>query len=172
MIPRIANILYTTDLSKNSAYAFRYAINSAQRHDARIHIFYVIETAAPASEKILQWVIPEEKLEKVRGETKESMVKRIGDRLMEFAGRELKDDPETMKRVASVRVVFGDPAVEILREADDPKYDIVIMGTHGKGIIGHTFLGSVSEKVLHRISKPVLIVPLPKGETDITLEEI
>jgi nucleotide-binding universal stress UspA family protein len=91
---------------------------------------------------------------------------------MEFARRELKDDSAALLQVASVKVVFGDPAVEILREAEDPKYDIVILGTHGKGIVGHTFLGSVSEKVLHRISKPVFIIPLPKGETNITLEEI
>jgi nucleotide-binding universal stress UspA family protein len=46
------------------------------------------------------------------------------------------------------------------------------MGTNGKGAISHTFLGSVSEKVLRRIRKPVYIIPLPKGETDITLGEI
>jgi nucleotide-binding universal stress UspA family protein len=46
------------------------------------------------------------------------------------------------------------------------------MGTHGKGAISHAFLGSVSEKVLRRIRKPVYIIPLPKGETDITLGKI
>jgi nucleotide-binding universal stress UspA family protein len=172
MIPRIKNILYTTDLSKNSAYAFRYAINSAEKHGANIHILHVIEAPSPATEGILQWVIAPDKLEKMRGETKEDLLKRIENRLMEFARRELKDDPSTLAQVASIKVVFGDPAVEILREAEDPKYDILIMGTHGKGIIGQTFLGSVSEKVLHRISKPVYIIPLPKGETDITLGEI
>ena len=43
MIPKIRRILYCTDLSKNSAYAFRYAINTAQKHDADIYILYVIE---------------------------------------------------------------------------------------------------------------------------------
>ena len=91
---------------------------------------------------------------------------------MEFAERELKDDPETLKRVASVKVIFGDPAAEILKEIDKPDYDILIVGTHGKGVIEYTFLGSVSEKILHRVSKPVFIIPLPKGRTDITLREI
>jgi len=36
MIPNINKILYATDLSDNSAYAFRYAINSALKHDADI----------------------------------------------------------------------------------------------------------------------------------------
>jgi len=44
MIPRIRNILYATDLSKNSAYAFRYAFNSAEHHKAKIHILHVLES--------------------------------------------------------------------------------------------------------------------------------
>ena len=172
MIPRIKNILYTTDLSKNSAYAFRYAINSAQKHDAQIHILHVIETTSPSTERLLETVLSHDKIEKVRQETKESLIRQIENRLTEFAKRELKDDPDTLKRVATIMVRIGDPAEEILKKAEGTNCDIVIMGTHGKGLIEHTFLGSVSEKVLHRISKPVYIIPLPKGETDITLGEI
>jgi|SRR3972149_552738 len=171
MIPRIKNILYATDLSKNSAYAFRYAINSAQKHDAQIHILHVIEMLSPTAEGLLLSHVGQEKLEKLREETKESMIQRIKNRLNEFARRELKEDPETLKRVASITVVFGDPAAEILQKADDLNCDAVIMGTHGKGLISHAFLGSVSERVLHRIHKPVFVIPLPKGETDITLGE-
>lgn len=43
MIPKIKRILYTTDLSDNSAYAFRYAINFAKKHDAGIIILNVFE---------------------------------------------------------------------------------------------------------------------------------
>jgi len=172
MIPRIKNILYTTDLSKNSAYAFRYAINSAQKHDAQIHILHVIETTSPSTERLLETVLSHDKIEKVRQETRESLIRQIENRLTEFAKRELKDDPDTLKRVATIMVRIGDPAEEILKKAEETNCDIVIMGTHGKGVITHAFLGSVSEKVLHRISKPVFIIPLPKGETDITLGEI
>jgi len=172
MIPRIKNILYTTDLSKNSAYAFRYAINSAQKHGAQIHILHVIETTPPSTERLLETVLSHDKIEKVRQETRESLIRQIENRLTEFAKRELKDDPDTLKRVATIMVRIGDPAEEILKKAEETNCDIVIMGTHGKGVITHAFLGSVSEKVLHRISKPVFIIPLPKGETDITLGEI
>src|SRR5512143_1848861 len=104
MIPRIKSILYATDLSKNSAYAFRYTVNSAQKHDAEICILHVVETASRAAEGYLQWVIAQERLEKIDEETKQSLVKRIEDRLMECAQRELKDDPETLKRVTSIKV--------------------------------------------------------------------
>jgi len=43
MIPKINKILYSTDLSKNSAYAFRYALNSAKQHNAELVILHVME---------------------------------------------------------------------------------------------------------------------------------
>ncbi len=65
----------------------------------------------------------------------------------------------------------GDPAGEILEKADELKADMLILGTHGKGPLGHAFLGRVAEKVLQRIEIPVFIVPIPK-ERDIDLPEI
>ncbi|MGB9699670.1 MAG: universal stress protein [Thermodesulfobacteriota bacterium] len=172
MIPAIKKILYATDLSKNSAYAFRYAVNSAQKHDAQIYILHVMETLPSAAEGLLTQFIGEEKLKEKKEEKKKDMVRRIQERLRRFAERELKDDPQTLKRVVAIDVVSGNPAAEILRKAQEVKADVVIMGSHGKGIIPHAFLGSVSEQVLHRIRKPVFIIPLPEGETDITLGEI
>jgi nucleotide-binding universal stress UspA family protein len=43
MIPKIKRILYPTDLSKNSAYAFRYAVNSAKHYNADIYILHMLE---------------------------------------------------------------------------------------------------------------------------------
>jgi nucleotide-binding universal stress UspA family protein len=172
MIPAIKKILYATDLSKNSAYAFRYAVNSAQKHDAQIYILHVVETLPSAAEGLLTQFIGEEKLKEKKEEMKRDMVRRIQERLRRFAERELKDDSQTLKRVVAIDVVSGNPAAEILRKAQEINADVVIMGSHGKGIIPHAFLGSVSEQVLHRIRKPVFIIPLPEGETDITLGEI
>jgi len=45
------------------------------------------------------------------------------------------------------------------------------MGTHGKGLISHAFLGSTAKRVLRRTRKPVFIIPLPKGELDITFHD-
>lgn len=105
-------------------------------------------------------------------EKKEEQVRRIRERRNEFAKRELKDDPETMKRVADILVIKGDPATEILKKADELSCDIVVIGTHSHGIIAHTFLGSVAEKVLPRIRKPVYIIPIPEEDTDITFRDI
>jgi len=172
MIPRIKNILYATDLSKNSAYAFRYAVNSAQKHDAKIHILHVMEALPSAAEGLITQFIGEEKLRKMRKETEGELLGRIRERLRQFAEKELKRDPKTLRKVISFDVVSGNPAAEILRKAEELDADVVILGTHGKGVISHAFLGSVSEQVLHRIRKPVFIIPLPEEETDITLGEI
>ena len=48
MIPQIKKILYATDLSQNSAYAFYYAVDLAQERGAKIIILNVIEPVSPA----------------------------------------------------------------------------------------------------------------------------
>ncbi len=172
MIPQIRNILYTTDLSKNSAYVFRYAVNSAQKHDAQIHILHVFEKLTPSEEAILRSHTHLPELQKIRQELRNELVDEIKRRLKEFVERELKDDPETLNRVANIFVVDGYPVEEILSKADELNCDAIVMGTHGKGFITHTFLGSVSEKVLHRTRKPVFIIPIPKHALELDIPDI
>jgi len=69
--------------------------------------------------------------------------------------------------VISIKVCEGFPAEKILSEAEELNCDEIIMGTHSKGIIANTFLGSTAKRVLRRTRKPVLIIPLPEGEMDI-----
>jgi nucleotide-binding universal stress UspA family protein len=59
-----------------------------------------------------------------------------------------------------------------MKKADELDCDAIIIGTHGKGIVSHTFLGSVAKRVLRRVRKPVIVIPLPTGETDITFHDI
>lgn len=47
MLPKTQNILYETDLSESSAYAYKYALNSAVQHNAKIHMLHVIEPLSP-----------------------------------------------------------------------------------------------------------------------------
>ena len=159
MIPKIKNILYATDLSENSAYAFRYAINSAEKHDAQIHILHVLEQLSSRSWAYLYPF----NFETVREDTRRDLLKEIKKRLEDLCQRELKDKPECMKRVASIQVIDGYPAGAILEKAEKAKADMVVMGTHSKGALAHAFLGSVAESVLNRIKVPVYIIPLPNG---------
>lgn len=47
-------------------------------------------------------------------------------------------------------VLAGDPAEEILRLLDAQRFDLVVLGSHGRGIVGRALLGSVSQRVLAR----------------------
>jgi len=172
MIPRIKKILYATDLTKNSAYAFRYAVNSAQKHDAQIYILHVIEKLSASVEGLIGLHLDRETIDKLWAGKKEEQIRRIHQRLEEFAKWELKEDAATMNRIADILVTEGDPTSEILEKADALNCDIVILGTHGHGLIGHAFLGSVAEKVLHRTRKPVYIIPIPEENMDITFRDI
>ncbi len=162
-MPEIKKILYATDLSPNSAYAFRYAVNSAKKHNADIVILHVVEERAPFFE--------EELLKKISEEKMAEATELIKKRLKTFCDRELKDDPQYTDKAVSIKVCKGYPPEEILRKADDLNCDVIVMGTHGKGIIRHSFLGSAAQKVLRRVRKPVFIIPLPEGEIDVTFHD-
>jgi nucleotide-binding universal stress UspA family protein len=161
MIPQIKRILYATDLSRNSVYAFRYAVNSAENHDAQIHLLHVLERMPDSQENFLKAFLDAEKLGQIRATGRTEARTRIQKRLEAFCREELRNRPEGLKRVVAVEVVEGDPAGTILAKATELKADTVIMGTHGKGFLEHAFLGSVAEKVLQRIRIPVFIIPIP-----------
>ena len=56
------------------------------------------------------------------------------------------------------RLAMGDPAEEILREADAGAYDMIVLGGMGQSAFKGLLLGAVSVKVLHHAKQPVLIV--------------
>lgn len=56
----------------------------------------------------------------------------------------------------------GDPGEEILQVARSARCDLIAMATHGHGLLGDLFLGSVAEKVRHRTDVPVLMVRSPR----------
>ncbi len=158
---KIKRILYATDLSQNSVYALRYAVAPAEICDAEICILHVLETIPSAQDFLLRDTPWGKGLEKEYAAEKTKAVEKIKDRLSEFCRQELKDKPTLLKWV-TIHVVEGNPAVEILKKIDEIKPDLVVMGTHGKGFLAHTFLGSVAQKVLQRVRIPVCVVPLPE----------
>jgi len=57
------------------------------------------------------------------------------------------------------RVVFGDPAHEIVEMAREDPIDLIVMATHGYGPFRRFLLGSVTAKVLHDAACPVWTGP-------------
>ncbi|MGC4084340.1 MAG: universal stress protein [Vicinamibacterales bacterium] len=55
----------------------------------------------------------------------------------------------------------GAPADEIVNFARGNEIDLIVMGTHGRGLVGHLLMGSVAEKVVRTAPCPVLTVRNP-----------
>lgn len=62
---------------------------------------------------------------------------------------------------AEVHVRAGAPDAEIVRFAAEHDIDLIVMGTHGRGFVGHMVMGSVAEKVVRTAPCPVLTVRNP-----------
>ncbi len=169
MLPSIKNILYATDLSKNASFAFRYAMTLANALDAKIIILYILPMVDSAMEVPIITQMGEEMYYKLREEKSREIIENIKKKLQDFSQKKLQDAQCKAERVSSILVHEGDEVDEILKTADTLKSDIIVIGAHGKGILSHTFLGTVPDKLLRRSRLPVLVVPIPKDAIDIDL---
>jgi nucleotide-binding universal stress UspA family protein len=58
----------------------------------------------------------------------------------------------------TTKVVVGVAGERIASIAQSGKYDMVVMGSHGHGMVGAILLGSVAQRVLSNCSVPVLLI--------------
>lgn len=54
--------------------------------------------------------------------------------------------------------VVGSPTAELLAAAKKQKAQMIVMGTHGHGLLGRALLGSVAQRVVADCEVPVLLV--------------
>jgi nucleotide-binding universal stress UspA family protein len=162
MIPDIKTILYTTDLSETSYFAFNYAAGLANRYDAVITILHILKDVMPTSENLVTNVLGEDKWRELLDLNKTEIVAKIRRRLEDFCEETRAALPACPFMVKEVNVKIGHPVEEIIREVEKNDYDMVVMGAHGYGAIADAMIGSVSRRVIRRCKKPVLVVRLPK----------
>jgi nucleotide-binding universal stress UspA family protein len=173
MIPEIKKILYATDFSHNSSYAFLYAMDLALKRDARVVILHAIPPIPPDIMARLEIYDNAGVLNSVRLKGRKEDSELIKGRIQEFCKkREEKIGFPCTELISKIVVSFGHPVDEILKTADEEGCDVIVLGNHGKGFLSHNFLGSVSSGVLHRTRKPVFMIPLPSQADAIDLGEI
>ncbi len=168
---KINKILYATDLSMNADYAFRYAVYLAKTIGAKVFVLHILEKVSPDAQVTLLAYIDETDRKKLHAQHVQQAIERLEQRLDIFCTKEAKDhfdDVRELIAVTEVREAY--PAEEILKKAEQHNCDVIIMGAHKKGIT-HTFLGSVAKSVLRRSRIPTFIVPLPRGEIDLTVHD-
>jgi nucleotide-binding universal stress UspA family protein len=170
MIPEIKKILYATDLSKNSSYAFFYAVDMARKNDAKIVILHSVE---PGHNISYSGIDVENLVKETRKEEQKAELKKIKKLVEEFCKRmDAYVGSSCLPLVSKILVPLGHPVEEILEAVNKEGCDAIVLGTHGKGFLKQTFLGSVAVKVLERTRKPVFIIPLPSEKTNINWDSI
>jgi nucleotide-binding universal stress UspA family protein len=74
-------------------------------------------------------------------------------------GESLKERGVEVKTMVS----SGNASDEILKAADETRADLIAMSTHGRSGLRRLAFGSITDKVLHGASVPVLMVRAPEG---------
>jgi nucleotide-binding universal stress UspA family protein len=90
---------------------------------------------------------------------------KLAEELLEVRGRDGAKLLENTRKALSShalpiqeRLVFGNPAAEILKTARYMKADLIVMGSRGTTGVKRLFLGSVSNKVVHSAGSSVAII--------------
>jgi len=137
-------ILMPTDGSNCSQVAIREGLEVAKYMGARVTFLYVVENIGSSL-----WISPEsvpyglELIEDLKRVGSEALGK--ASELAQAAGVE-----------AETKLVEARPVEAILLESKH--HDLIVMGTHGRSGLDRFLLGSVTEAVLHRSEKPVLVL--------------
>jgi len=164
MVPQIKKILFATDISKNSGYAFYYEVHMAKRDEAKIVIMHAVEPIAPM---LVNFEDFRHQVAKTRWE---ETVKKFKEQIQDISVKaDARTGVSSVDLVSNILIRLGNPVEEILKVADEEGCDVIVLGTHGKGFLKQTLLGSVSSSVLLRTRKPVFVVPLPSENTNIDL---
>lgn len=143
---KIQKILFPIDLSDNSSKVFPYVLSLSEKYGSEICLLHVVEDFAKWGGGIY---IPHIPLEQYR----EDALNGAEKALEKVCEKQLQDCPNFEKKI-----VYGDPAQEILNAIESEKIDLVVMGTHGRKGLEHVIFGSVARNVVRRSSVPVLTV--------------
>jgi nucleotide-binding universal stress UspA family protein len=139
------NILCPIDFSEFSKLALRYAVAFAEQNESRLIVLHSIPVSL-----VLGGMPP---LPVVNEPIWQEDIKRLLDETVEpYTRGNLKLD---------TKVVSGDPTAQILLTSRDENVDLIVMGTHGTSGYEALFMGSVTNKILHKAKIPVLAVCKP-----------
>jgi nucleotide-binding universal stress UspA family protein len=144
----IKRILAPTDFSLASRPALDYALGIAHRFGARVDVMNVWELPIDV---LPDWIV------QVPGDPPQAITQLVRGRAgeqMELLVTELRHRFDNVHG----RLETGDPGQQIVEVASRDKYDLIVMGTHGRRGLSHLWTGSVAESVVRRATCPVLTV--------------
>ncbi|MDI9818479.1 MULTISPECIES: universal stress protein [unclassified Legionella] len=138
------NLLIASDFSKHADWAFQRASSIAKLNQARLHFLHVL--VQPLLSSVAQFSATELQ----QGYLSEK--KKIEGKLL----KKLKDNIHQLS--ASVSVVLGRAADEIVRYADESDCELIIVGAHGSYYINDYVLGTTSSSIIRQSHVPVMLI--------------
>ena len=149
--PKYKKVLFCTDFSENSDYAFEFAFGIAKRDEGLLYVLHV--TTANPYQEFVDSMLDSETLEKIRSVIKEDLDNNCIEHYVNKIEKQVRLEIVTKS---------GREDEEILKFAKEEGVDIIVMGTHGRTGIEHVFFGSVTEKVLRSSPFPIFVIPCRK----------
>jgi len=147
----VRNVLVAIDGSENSVRALDFGLDLAEKYGAVVRVLNVIESPAMGA-------VPLEPTS-VSGESMIVFAKDLQKFHEEILSKAVVHANEVKPNlVVSSKLREGDPALEIVAEAKDAEFDVVVIGHSGLGRVRELFLGNISEKVAHLAPCPVVII--------------
>jgi nucleotide-binding universal stress UspA family protein len=148
---KLKKVLVPTDFSDSARQALRYGMSFAKEYGAELVLLHVVENLTVGYASDLFPVPMAEVFQEISGYAKTELAK-LGE--------------EARRRGITVReeVSQGKPSAEIIRFATENEIDVIVLGTHGKGMLDQALFGSTTERVVRRAPCPVLSVRLPEHE--------
>lgn len=140
----LKRILIATDFSEPSLKALAYGRDLARAYDATLHLLHVTGDALAQGAE-LGFVVAD-----LQGSVDNAARAELDD-LVSAA------DAQTLRIVTTIKS-SRNPAAAIVGFARDEGMDLIIVGTHGRGVVSHLFMGSVAERVVRTAPCPVLAV--------------
>ena len=148
-------ILFCTDFSENSHYAFTYALHLAKTNRSKLLILHVLpEIVFPEQ---LSIYLPSDKLDEFRASQKKMLDQDMKTHYL-----------QKMEGFDNFQILLkqGEPSQEIIRTAKKESADLIVMGTHGRTGLDHIIFGSTAERVVRKSPSPVMTIRLPGKEFD------
>ncbi|SIS39770.1 universal stress protein [Salimicrobium flavidum] len=133
-----------SDLSKHAVDEAKKQVMDSR--DGEIHIITVVSTTGPVTNAKMAESVGKELAE--RYETEVAAIKKELE----------KEDPITVKTKVIVGDAEGNPGERICEYAEENDVDIIVIGSRGLGGVKKLLLGSVSNNVVQKASKPVLVI--------------
>lgn len=140
---RVEKLLLATDLSEASSSATEQAFDLATRLGAALLVVSVID---PGSLR--------RSAGRYGGGTRMDQVRERREQIAQA----LVERGRATGVPVSFLVWEGDPGDMIIQAAQAEHADMILVGSHGRGVVGRFFLGSVSEHVVRHAPCPVLVV--------------